>query len=400
MSNLYALDETLDMLNGTNYTSFEGLAEAVLIESRDFCSFIESQNIILEKIDFSKIKEKAKQVWERIKAKIKALIAKIEYFVRELVRKSKKILLIKKVIPDKFTLKTAKECLNEGIKAGFNMRKDLIAQFRGKDNIFDEEGSKEKAEKLMDEYLKTNPVEVEIIDNSILDEDDTKVVTNFIQHSGEILDKYEENCKNFEKHSNEFFKSFYSYNELQGLSTVKANTSKSPYGIDNAFEEPRKYLNYNALSKGETDSKYFIKLKTPETFTFKKKITINNYDDFENIKMPTEGVDIYITLLSLKDKEESLVNNLRLIVKSGDNTINKIKSNLHAGEKDPSLYMRWFIESCTELMNDGIKFSTTASHYESYYRKLYNETIQCSIKISVKMLSLANITYNELKKDE
>ena len=85
MSNLYALDETLDMLNGTNYTSFEGLAEAVLIESRDFCSFIESQNIILEKIDFSKIKEKAKQAWERIKAKIKALIAKIEYWAKEAI---------------------------------------------------------------------------------------------------------------------------------------------------------------------------------------------------------------------------------------------------------------------------------------------------------------------------
>ena len=41
MSNLYALDETLDMLNGTNYTTIEGLAEAVLIESRDFCTFIE-----------------------------------------------------------------------------------------------------------------------------------------------------------------------------------------------------------------------------------------------------------------------------------------------------------------------------------------------------------------------
>ena len=136
MSNLYALDETLDMLNGTNYTSFEGLAEAVLIESRDFCSFIESQNIILEKIDFSKIKEKAKQAWERIKAKIKALIAKIEYFIRELVRKSKKILSVKKVIPDKFTLKTAKECLNEGIKAGLVMRKDLIAKMMGKDNLF------------------------------------------------------------------------------------------------------------------------------------------------------------------------------------------------------------------------------------------------------------------------
>ena len=107
MSNLYALDETLDMLNGTNYTSFEGLAEAVLIESRDFCSFIESQNIILEKIDFSKIKEKAKQAWERIKAKIKALVAKIEYWVKEAINITKRSKYMLKILPSKVTVQSA-----------------------------------------------------------------------------------------------------------------------------------------------------------------------------------------------------------------------------------------------------------------------------------------------------
>ena len=399
MSNLYALDETLDMLNGTNYTSFEGLAEAVLIESRDFCSFIESQNIILEKIDFSKIKEKAKQAWERIKAKIKALIAKIEYFIRELVRKSKKILSVKKIIPDKFTLKTAKECLNEGIKAGLIMKKDIIAQMRGKDNLFDEKGSGEKAEKLMDEYLKTNPVEVEVIDDSILEESDTKIVTNFIKDSSEILDKYERNCKDFEKYSNEYFKSYFSYDQLPELDDVKKDSTELySHKKINAINKPGEYLRYDALFKGETDSKYFVELKTPETF--KKKITINSYNDFANIEFDTSYAETYIDLLFLKDKEESLVNNLRLIIKSGDNTINKIKSNLHVGEKDPSMYMRWFIESCTELMNDGIKFSTTASHYESYYRKLYNETVQCVMKIATKMLTITSKAYVELKKEK
>ena len=47
-----------------------------------------------------------------------------------------------------------------------------------------------------------------------------------------------------------------------------------------------------------------------------------------------------------------------------------------------------------------MKFSTVVSHYESYYRKLYNETIQCTVKIATKMLTIASNAYVELKKEK
>ena len=89
MSNLYALDETLDMLNGTdkdyqNY--FTNIYDAIVKESSYFYNFMnESDLIITEGKTFDKIKtiikkwvEKAKNVIENIIVTIKLAIKDIK----------------------------------------------------------------------------------------------------------------------------------------------------------------------------------------------------------------------------------------------------------------------------------------------------------------------------------
>ena len=351
MSNLYALDETLDMLNGTNYTSFEGLAEAVLIESRDFCSFIESQNIILEKIDFSKIKEKAKQAWERIKAKIKALVAKIEYWVKEAINITKRSKDMLKLLPSKVTVKSAiNMCKNLSV---FGIKN--IKEIKNPDSTINSINMDDILEHIGNKHIKVKVLDTNIISKNM------KNVSGFVDYCDKYISEISYYCDRFEELTKNYFKTYGGYEDSDKLAFSKYDLSKPEFD------------QYD-IAHGDIESD-----KIPETFLVEKEFSSIDIDDY--LGETGDYIETYIDIVGLRTKSSSIINKINMLVKSGDNIINKINSELHAGESDPTFRLNLFLKHCSELISSISDHLVIVSKYEAYYKKLYKESIESVVVV-------------------
>ena len=68
MSNLYALDETLDMLNnGKSIDYISIMYESMCEEISDFSVMFESGDVILNEFSIESIKDKIKKIWDDFK---------------------------------------------------------------------------------------------------------------------------------------------------------------------------------------------------------------------------------------------------------------------------------------------------------------------------------------------
>ena len=95
MNDTISLDLALEFLDtGVYRDEFEFMSECVSKEINSFSSFTESLEIVNEKVDFSKIKEKLKALWDKFKNfvkdipnKIRTLVGKIKKFMTEKLQK-------------------------------------------------------------------------------------------------------------------------------------------------------------------------------------------------------------------------------------------------------------------------------------------------------------------------
>lgn len=100
MSNLYALDETLDMLNnGKSIDYISIMYESMCKEISDFSVMFESGDVILNEFSVESIKDKIKKIWDNFKEFVVRVFNRIKDFLKEKkdVMKSKLVEVLKKV---------------------------------------------------------------------------------------------------------------------------------------------------------------------------------------------------------------------------------------------------------------------------------------------------------------
>lgn len=100
MSNLYALDETLDMLNnGKSIDYISIMYESMCKEISDFSVIFESGDVILNEFSVENIKEKIKKIWDNFKEFVVRVFNRIKDFLKEKKdnMKSKLLEILKKV---------------------------------------------------------------------------------------------------------------------------------------------------------------------------------------------------------------------------------------------------------------------------------------------------------------
>ena len=100
MSNLYALDETLDMLNnGKSIDYISIMYESMCKEISDFSVMFESGDVILNEFSVESIKDKIKKIWDNFKNFVVKVFNHIKNFLKEKkdIMKSKLLEILKKV---------------------------------------------------------------------------------------------------------------------------------------------------------------------------------------------------------------------------------------------------------------------------------------------------------------
>ena len=207
------------------------------------------------------------------------------------------------------------------------------------------------------------------------------------------MNLYNENCDKYLRLTKKYFDTYYAYDDAKELGWVDhGETFVKPIDLNDTSNT----LDFLNMRDGKEED--IKELKIPETFI--EEIEINNVDDigdiFDELQMHIED---YSDVILVKDKETEVINKLKLIVKTGDDTINKIKSKLHKSENDPTIYFNSFIESCNRLLRESFNYNAIISKYESYYRKKYVEAMECIIQICSKYLSLADKSIEAYKND-